>query len=98
MSGIIHLAQSGEYAFQALSNDGIRIYLSGEMIIDNPGQHADQLSNEAFTKVGTPGWYPILVEYFQRKGTAAIGLYWRKPGMKSYQPVPAKAYAHLLEP
>ena len=96
MTGLIHLPEPGDYNFLALSNDGIRIYINGEMIINDPDQHSDQLSNEALLETVKPGWYAIKVEYFQRKGTAAIALYWRKPGKKEYAPVPAKAYAHIF--
>jgi hypothetical protein len=96
ITGLIHLPEPGDYAFQALSNDGIRIYINEAMIINDPGQHSDQLSNEALLENVKPGWYVIKVEYFQRKGTAAIALYWRKPGKKEYSPVPAEAYAHII--
>ena len=37
----------------------------------------------------------VIVEYFQRKGTAAIMLYWQPPGSSDLSIIPAKAYGHI---
>ena len=92
--GLIQFPKAGKYAFQAISNDGILVYLSGKVIISDPTQHSDRLSNLAVVDITVPGWYPLMVEYFQRKGTATIKLYWRKPGEEKLKIVPAAAFAH----
>jgi hypothetical protein len=96
MHGLLRFAESGSYTLLALSNDGLRIYLNSQLVIDDPAWHArgNQYSVRAIAEIAQPGWYPIKVEYFQRKGTAAIGLYWRRPGADGFEPVPAEAYAH----
>ncbi len=94
IEGLIHLGKAGEYAFQAISNDGILVYLDGKLMIDDPDQHSDRLSNLAVVKLTASGWYPIKIEYFQRKGTATLKLYWRRPGEKTLRIVPAEAFAH----
>lgn len=95
MHGLMRFVESGAYTFIALSNDGLRVYISGQMIIDDPTQHSDRYAIRAVARITDPGWYPVKVEYFQRKGTAAIGLFWRRPGAGSFEPVPAEAYAHI---
>jgi len=94
IKGLIQFPKAGKYAFQAVSNDGILVYLSGKVIINDPTQHSDRLSNLAVVDISVPGWYPLMVEYFQRKGTATIKLYWRKPGEETLSIVPAIAFAH----
>lgn len=95
MTGYIQFAETGQYAMQALSNDGLILYLSGELAINDPEQHADRLSNVAYADVKTPGWYEIVIEYFQRKGTAALKLRWQTPGSAEFVPLPQSVYAHL---
>ncbi len=95
MKGMVRFPAAGEYAFQALSNDGIRVYLSDRLVIDDPDQHADRLSDIAVFQIPEPAWYPLTVEYFQRKGTAAIKLFWREPGAADFRIVPAAAYGHV---
>ena len=96
MTGYIHLAESGEYRFKAYVNDGIRVFISEQLIVDEPEWDPD---GDRYTEIGTasisePGWYPILIRYFQRKGTATVKLYWKKPGDKDFNIIPEAAYAH----
>ena len=97
MTGMIHLPETGSYTFRVLSNDGILFYLSDQLIIEDPDVHSDRWSIPAVVSVQQAGWYPLRVEYFQRKGTAALRFYWRTPGMQTFTPIPAQAYAHLPE-
>lgn len=95
MSGFIRFAQAGRYDLQANSNDGIRIFVAGRMIVDDPKVHADRMTVPGIVIIDKPGWYPVLIQYFQRKGTATLQLFWRVPGSDKYRILPAAAYAHL---
>ena len=75
MKGYLNLTEPGIYEFQALSNDGIVLRMSGQTVLSDPAQHSDNLSNIGRVTVLTAGWYPIIVEYFQRKGTAALSFF-----------------------
>ena len=79
---------------QALSNDGFILYLAEKLAINDPEQHSDRLSNVAFVEIQKPGWYPVMIEYFQRKGTAALKLMWKQPGTNDFIPLPPSVYAH----
>ena len=95
MEGLLHLPSPGTYRFQALSNDGIRVYVNGQRILDDPDVHSNRLTPVATVDIATPGWYPLEVEYFQRKGTAAIMLYWQPPENNALSIIPAQAYGHI---
>ena len=95
MKGLIRFPTPGDYTFRALSNDGLRIRIGDAMIIDDPTQHSDRYAVQAVVAIREAGWYPLTVEYFQRKGTASIGLYWHTPEASDFAPVPAASYAHL---
>ena len=95
MEGLLHIDRPGTYRFQALSNDGIRVYLDGQRIIDDPDVHSNRLSAVAAVDIADPGWHPLEVEYFQRKGTAAIMLYWQPPESGALSIIPARAYGHI---
>jgi hypothetical protein len=46
-------------------------------------------------EVTTPGWYPIAVDFFERRVTWTLRLLWRPPGVDGdLAPVPAAALAH----
>ena len=95
MRGMIHFTDTGEYVFQAISNDGVRFYINDVLVIDDPAQHSDRYSRRSAVDIQRKGWYPIMVEYYQRKGTAALGLFWKLPGRNDFIPVPGEAYGHL---
>jgi hypothetical protein len=96
LTGLIHLEQAGQYALQALSNDGIQVYIDGQRVIDDGKwqNHGYRLSHEAIVDVATAGWYPLAVEYFQFKGTSTSKLMWRNPGSREYAPIPPEVYEH----
>lgn len=95
MNGFIQFPEAGQYEMQALSNDGFILNLADKLTINDPEQHSDRLSNIAVISIKRPGWYPVVIEYFQRKGTAALKLMWKTPGNTEFTPVPESVYAHL---
>jgi hypothetical protein len=95
MDGFILFEKPGEYVFQANTNDGFRLLINDLRIINDPNVHSDRLSEKGIVKVSEPGWYPFRILYFQRKGTATIQLFWKKPGDKKMVIVPPEAYAHI---
>jgi len=94
LTGFIRFDAPGEYVLKARSNDGIRLYINGQMIFEDPTVHSDRFSPEGSVQVTTAGWYPLLIQYFQRKGTATLELYWQIPGADGFKIIPAEAYAH----
>lgn len=95
MKGYLLFDQIGLYQFQALSNDGVEVIINGRSILIDPDVHADRLSKVETIAVQESGWHALMVKYFQRKGSAALTLYWKPPGKDAFEVIPAKAYAHL---
>ena len=94
IDGFIRLDRPGTYSFQANTNDGFRLLVSGQRLIDDPSWHSDRLSPAARLVVTDPGWYALHIRYFQRKGTATLQLYWKPPQDESFSIVPARVLAH----
>lgn len=94
LDGYIRLERTGTYRFQANSNDGVRMYVGSQRLIDDPDWHSDRMSPEAAFAVRQPGWYSLRLRYFQRKGTASLQLYWKPPGQDHFSIVPAAVLAH----
>ncbi len=95
MKGYLFFSQKGLYEFQALSNDGIEVIVAGNSILIDPNVHSDRLSSITTLSVQETGWQPLMVKYFQRKGTAALTLFWKTPGNDEFEVVPARAYGYL---
>ena len=95
ITGFIHLDKPGSYAFSFDSNDGVRLTIDGELITEDPGVHSDQYSMIGRKEVAEPGWYPLSIDYFERKGTSTLRFFWGPPGHEGTLPlVPAEALAH----
>jgi len=95
LKGYLIFSEEGEYQLQALSNDGVGVIIDDKIVISDPEQHSDRLSNIGSVSIEQPGYYPTVIEYFQRKGTAALKLFWKTPDAPDFVPIPPDAYAHL---
>jgi hypothetical protein len=96
ITGFIRFEKPGVYGFEVTSNDGIWVELAGKMLHQDDGVHPDSTSDLLKVKIDQPGWYPLKITYFQKKGTASLVLAWVVPGEKSKPaPVPPAAFAHV---
>jgi hypothetical protein len=94
MNGFLKFTEPGKYTLNTLSNDGICVWIYGKRIVYHPGVHTDHFSNEVVLNIQKSGWYPIMIQYFQRVGTAAIVMHWKLPGKTDFSIIPAEAYSH----
>lgn len=94
ITGLIKFDQPGTYVFHVNSNDGVRVTIAGIKTYENDGVHADEMSDPIPFVVDQAGWYELAVDYFQKKGTSALQLFWTPPG-GTQAPVPASQFAHL---
>ncbi len=94
IAGFIKFAAAGKHTLKILSNDGVKLAVGGAVLHEDPGVHSDTWSPALEVNVPQPGWYPLAIDYFQKKGTSALRLVWTAPGGKE-EVVPASAYAHI---
>ena len=95
ITGFIHLEKAGAYKFAFESNDGVRLKIDDKMIVEDPGVHDDQFSDLGTLEVAKPGWYPLSIDFFERRITWTLRFLWRPPGVEGdLTPVPAAALAH----
>ncbi len=97
ITGLIHLDTPGPYTFVVTSNDGVRVTLGGVMIHEDPEIHPDTDSPPLVMEVATPGWYPLDILYYQKKGSSALKLWWQPPGATGRSIVPAIALKHVAD-
>jgi hypothetical protein len=94
MEGFLDLKEPGTYRWQALANDGIRMFIDDRLIFEDPKVHSDRLTPVGTLQVSEGSRHPVRIIYFQRKGTAALKLYWQPPGAEQFSLVPAEVYWH----
>ncbi len=74
-TGSVAFGQPGDYTFTAVSDDGVRVWLDGGVLID---QWRDQAATSvSATRYVAQGIHPVIVEYYDRSGTASIGFSWQ---------------------
>lgn len=74
-TGTLRIPSNGEYEFITRSDDGVRLWIDNELLIDNWTVHR-AYTDKAIKKLKA-GHYPIRLEWFQRRGPALLKLYWR---------------------
>jgi hypothetical protein len=73
--GYILVPQDGIYTFYIESNDGSKLYLNNEELIDNDGGHtALEKSAQIALQAGE---YPIMVKYFQMGAAKTLQVSWK---------------------
>lgn len=91
--GAIRFPEAGTYTLRFVTNDGVRIWLGGVQIFEDPDIHADRSSPPLPVTIDSPGYYEFKIDYYQKKGTSALQAYWTPPG-GTEAVIPADAFSH----
>ncbi len=90
-TGKIQVPTTGRYTFYTTTDDGVRLWVNNQLIIDKfVPQAATEWSGSVDLVAGQK--YDIRMDYFDRAGGAKAELRWSGPGI-SKQIVPASAFA-----
>ncbi len=85
-TGSIQAPFSGTYTFHTVSDDGIRLWVNGQLVVNNWSLHAPtENSGSIVLTAGQKA--PLKLEYFEHTGGATAQLLWSGPGI-SKQVVP----------
>ena len=73
--GYIKINNDGIYTFSTLSDDGSKLFIDDEEVVNNDGEHG---TVEAFGKAALkPGFHKIKVTYFDSGGGNELKVYWK---------------------
>ncbi|MEP6915942.1 MAG: PA14 domain-containing protein, partial [Acidobacteriota bacterium] len=78
-SGQVVAPASGSYTFTTTSDDGVRLYVNGLLLIDNWTDHGVAQNNGAITLAGGQK-YDIRMDYYDHGMLATARLAWTYPG------------------
>lgn len=88
-SGEVLPTKSGNYRFRTTSDDGVRLWVNGVLVIDNWTAHSATNNTSGSIRLNANTRYSIRMEYFEQGGSAVAKLFWLRPSSWSYQAVPA---------
>jgi hypothetical protein len=81
--------------FRLGSDDGSRLFLRNEKVIDNDGIH-EATSLEGSLELGK-GSHPLRLEYFNNTPEEFLQLEWKKPGDTNWELVPEEAFETVAD-
>ena len=64
--GYLHLPADGQYQFSLSSDDGSRLLIDGNIVVDNDGVHAGGFRDQEYSL--SKGVHEVVVEYFESYG------------------------------
>jgi endoglucanase len=87
--GELEAPVTGNYSFNTVSDDGIRLWVNDSVVVDNFTDHA---TTRDFGRTSVPlqagKKYPIKIEYYEKTGNAIAQLYWTRPDRSGFEIVP----------
>ena len=85
-SGYIVINDSGTYEFQTTSDDGSRLFINADLVVDNDGLHSRKSVVGAINLKNKR--HKIIVEYFEGGAQETLDVKWRGPGFE-WREIPA---------
>lgn len=79
-TGEIQVPVTGTYRFATTSDDGVRLWVNGQRIINSWGMHGAMISNSAGITLTAGVRYAIRLDFYERNGRSQIQLRWTPPG------------------
>ena len=91
LEGNFPVETAGDYTFYLNSDDGSKLYIDDELVIDNDGDHS--LLELKGTKQLTAGVHQIRIEFFEAGAEAILELDVEGPGLER-SPFPVEKASH----
>lgn len=88
-TGSVFAPISGTYSFETTSDDGVRLWLRDELVIDRWVTQAPTAHNGTIHLEGGQ-FHPLRLEYFEGLGGAGLTLRWAPPGVATPVVIPAE--------
>jgi large repetitive protein len=88
-TGTIEAPSSGAAVLQTISDDGIRVWFDGKLVINNWTLHGPTANTANVTFVAGKK-HTITMEYYESGGGAVAKLNWQTPGSSTFVAVPAQ--------
>ena len=86
IEGYMEAKEDGYYIFGLDSDDGSKLYLNNQLLIDFDGLHGSG-DGKSYILPLQKGFYPIKIEYFQKDGGRKLDLKYLTPPIKLREPI-----------
>lgn len=86
--GKVKGVEAGSYQFQTVSDDGVRLWINNQLVIDNWTNHTATTNTSANISLTAGQVVSLKMEYYDNTGSAQIKLSWKRPGQTTFAVVP----------
>ncbi len=94
-TGQVEASATGTFQFRTRSNAGVRLWVNGNLVINNWTSHATAYNTSGNVTLAQNQRYTITMEHYDTTGTAVAKLYWKRPGQSNFEVVPlTRLYAN----
>lgn len=87
-TGFVRAPVNGNYFFQTRSDDGVRLWVNGILVINNWTDHGPTDNTSAAVALTAGTDYAVIMEYYENGGGAEARLRWQRPGDASFAAIP----------
>ena len=87
-TGRVEAPVTGDFRFTTVSDDGIRVWVNGQLVIDNWTNHPPTTNTSVPITLSAYVKYTLKIEYYEKAGEATAKLQWSYPGQAT-QVIPA---------
>lgn len=89
-AGEVQALGDDSYTFYTISDDGVRLWVNNQLVIDNWTLHAPTTNASSPIALSGTNKYPVQMEYFENAVGAVAKFYWSSAGGGiGFEPVPA---------
>lgn len=81
--GFVNVMRTGVYTFYTVTNDGSKLYVSNELVVDNDGHHGPRERQGQISLA--QGYHKIKLEYFQIGGGKHLEVFIAGPNMPKHE-------------
>ena len=89
-TGYVEATSAGAYQFQTNSDDGVRVWVNGQRVINNWTVHGATLDTSPSITLAAGQRVPVTVEYQEFGGGAVMQLRWKPPGAAAFLAIPVQ--------
>ncbi|HEX9707206.1 MAG TPA: PA14 domain-containing protein [Steroidobacteraceae bacterium] len=95
-TGFVEATATGTFQFQTRASDGVRLWVNGNLVIDDWANHASAVDSTSGNITLTRNQrYTVTLEYYDNTGQAVARLKWKRPGQTTFGTVPiTRLYAN----
>jgi len=78
-TGAAQAQYSESYTFTTIAKDGVRLWVNGQLLVDDWTTHASPATNSGVIALNSQQLYNIQMDYFLNTGSASAKLLWSSP-------------------